>query len=262
MLHRTDVGAARSGPRAVAALVGGEVLGIGPLPDGGTAGLEGDGPRRPAVAGQPGGGELGILIDEVARAADRVRARGGLDQRVGGGQGARIVDGSVAGEERADGLDRAPGLEGAADGAAARLGVQGDGAVIQGDGAAVDVEGAGGAVARQAGLAGLAVAQAVTAALAALAAAAARAARDGIGRDGVLVDGEGAAGDVQGAAEGLAAVAGIAAEAAGGEPADLGAATRRGLVLGVSATATEGAGLWWRWCRRRRCRSHRRRRFR
>ena len=35
MLHGADVGAARSGPRAVAALVGGEILGIGPVPKAG-----------------------------------------------------------------------------------------------------------------------------------------------------------------------------------------------------------------------------------
>ena len=66
------------------------------------------------------------------------------------------------------------------------------------------------------------------------------AARDGVGRDGVLIHGERAAGDVEGAAEGLAAVAGVAAGPAGGEPADVRAAPARGLVLVVMAAAAEG----------------------
>ena len=238
VLNGADVGAAGASARAVAALVGGEVLGIGTRADRGARRLEGDGLGRPAVIRQAGGGELGIDADEVARALDRVGRGSGLDQAIGRVDRAGVILGAVIGEERADGIDRAAGLEHAPDGAAARLGVECDRAVEEADRAAVDIERRCGSVAGLAGLAARTVAFAVAPALTARSAAAARSARDGVGRHRILLHRERAVSDIKGASERLAAGAAVTARPAGGKAADIRTATGRCLVPGVMTTAS------------------------
>ena len=220
VLVGADVGAAGSGPRAVAALVGEEILGVGARADGRAARLQGDGLGRAAVAGQPRGGEERVDADGVVGAGDRPVNHGSLEQGVVRGDVTGIVDGAVAGEEGARGGDGPLDLDAAAAGALAGLGIQRDGTVEEADGAARDVGAAAVSGAGLAGRPGGAIAQSGATALAALAATPTRTPVDGILGDGIIEQGERASGDIQGPALAGAAIAAIAAGAAAGEAAE------------------------------------------
>ena len=59
-LNSADVGATRPCPRRTAALVGEEILGVGPLVDGGAIRLQGDGLVGPPFAARPAAARSGF----------------------------------------------------------------------------------------------------------------------------------------------------------------------------------------------------------
>ena len=98
----------------------------------------------PPLFHSPLGSSKGLTLDVVARAGKRAIDRCGLEDRIGRGDGAGVIDGAVAGKERADRGDSSRGLDDSpAPRTAARLAVEGNRGIVDGDGAAIDIKTAG-----------------------------------------------------------------------------------------------------------------------